>query len=140
MDDIKKAFPNHSESTIRKRLKPCAQFYRTGSNSNWWVMRSTFRLPSEEEIRSMVDPELCAAFYSMAAAEQRLKDSGYGDKFILAQEEEDIDELKMDDEIKCAPWHTSRAYVQVSFLINFMNEIFCLGNKGKMPDAAHWPS
>ena len=88
----------------------------------------------------MVDPELCAAFYSMAAAEQRLKDSGYGDKFILAQEEEDIDELKMDDEIKCAPWHTSRAYVQVSFLINFMNEIFCLGNKGKMPDAAHWPS
>merc|ERR1719341_1636474 len=62
----------------------------------------------------MVDPELCAAFYSMAAAEQRLKDSGYGDKFILAQEEEDIDELKMDDEIKCAPWHTSRAYVQAT--------------------------
>ena len=121
MDDIKKAFPNHSESTIRKRLKPCAQFYRTGSNSNWWVMRSTFRLPSEEEIRSMVDPELCAAFYSMAAAEQRLKDSGYGDKFILAQEEEDNDELKMDDEIKCAPWHTSRAYVRVTFLMDFTN-------------------
>merc|ERR1719290_162382 len=75
-------------------------------------MRSNFRLPSEEEIRSMVDPELCAAFYSMAAAEQRLKDSGYGDKFILAQEEDDNDELKMDDEIKCAPWHTTRAYVQ----------------------------
>ena len=60
----------------------------------------------------MVDPEQCAAYYSMTAAEQRLKDSGYGDKFILAQEDEDNDELKMDDEIKCAPWHTTRAYVQ----------------------------
>ena len=129
MDDIKKAFPAHSESSIRKRLKPCAEFHRTGPDSNWWVMKPSFRLPTEEEIRcdkhisflslfskcyfrSMVDPEQCAAYYSMTAAEQRLKDSGYGDKFILAQEDEDNDELKMDDEIKCAPWHTTRAYVQ----------------------------
>ena len=143
MDDIKKAFPNHSESTIRKRLKPCAQFYRTGPNSNWWVIRSTFRLPSEEEIRSMVDPELCAAFYSMAAAEQRLKDSGYGDKFILAQEEEDTDELKMDDEIKCAPWHTSRAYVQVwnsVFVLPLVNCFALLGHERKVSDATDRPS
>merc|ERR1719195_1114885 len=112
MDDIMKAFPAHSESSIRKRLKPCAEFHRTGPDSNWWVMKPSFRLPTEEEIRSMVDPEQCAAYYSMTAAEQRLKDSGYGDKFILAQEDEDNDELKMDDEIKCAPWHTTRAYVQ----------------------------
>ena len=63
-------------------------------------------------IRSMVDPEQCAAYYSMTAAEQQLKDSGYGDKFILAKENDDNDDLKMDDEIKCAPWHTTRAYVQ----------------------------
>ena len=31
MDDIKKAFPAHSESSIRKRLKPCAEFHRTGA-------------------------------------------------------------------------------------------------------------
>ena len=30
MDDIKKAFPSHSESSIRKRLKLCADFKRTG--------------------------------------------------------------------------------------------------------------
>ena len=35
MDEIKKAFPAHSESSIRKRLKPCAEFHRTGPNSNW---------------------------------------------------------------------------------------------------------
>ena len=113
MDDIKKAFPAHSESSIRKRLKPCAEFHRTGPDSNWWVMKPGFRLPTEEEIRMMVDPEQCCAFYSMIAGEQRLKDAGYGDKFILAQEDEDNeDNLKMDDEIKCAPWHTTRAYVQ----------------------------
>lgn len=31
MDDIKKAFPSHSESSIRKRLKLCADFKRTGA-------------------------------------------------------------------------------------------------------------
>ena len=39
MDEIKKAFPAHSESSIRKRLKPCAEFHRTGPDSNWWVMK-----------------------------------------------------------------------------------------------------
>ena len=112
METIKKAFPAHSESSIRKRLKPCAEFHRTGPDSNWWVLKSGFRLPTEDEIRSMVEPEQCVAYYSMAAAEQRLKDSGYGDKFIMAQEEDDNEDLKMDDEIKCAPWHTTRAYVQ----------------------------
>lgn len=33
MDDIKKAFPSHSESSIRKRLKQCADFKRTGTFS-----------------------------------------------------------------------------------------------------------
>ncbi|XP_050421868.1 transcription initiation factor TFIID subunit 1-like [Adelges cooleyi] len=114
MDDIKKAFPSHSESSIRKRLKLCADFKRTGSDSNWWVIKPDFRLPSEEEIRSMVSPEQCCAYFSMIAAEQRLKDAGYGEKFILTSLDDDDEEmqLKMDDEIKVAPWNTTRAYIQ----------------------------
>lgn len=73
MDDIKKAFPSHSESSIRKRLKLCADFKRTGLDSNWWVIKPEFRLPTEEEIRAMVSPEQCCAYFSMVAAEQRLK-------------------------------------------------------------------
>ena len=73
MDDIKRAFPAHSESSIRKRLKQCADFKRTGMDSNWWVIKPEFRLPSEEEIRAMVSPEQCCAYFSMIAAEQRLK-------------------------------------------------------------------
>lgn len=114
MDDIKSAFPAHSESSIRKRLKQCADFKRTGMDSNYWVIKPDFRLPSEEEIRAMVSPEQCCAYFSMIAAEQRLKDAGYGEKFIFAQQEDDDEEmqLKMDDEVKVAPWNTTRAYLQ----------------------------
>lgn len=114
MDDIKKAFPAHSESSIRKRLKQCADFKRTGMDSNWWVIKPEFRLPSEEEIRAMVSPEQCCAYFSMIAAEQRLKDAGYGEKSLFAPQEDDDEEtqLKMDDEVKVAPWNTTRAYIQ----------------------------
>lgn len=115
MEDIKKAFPSHSESSIRKRLKLCADFKRTGRqgwlvrssasetgvrlprpfsslgqahggavassglDSNWWVLKPDFRLPTEEEIRAMVSPEQCCAYYSMISAEQRLKVSLFRD-------------------------------------------------------------
>ncbi|XP_037955889.1 transcription initiation factor TFIID subunit 1 isoform X1 [Teleopsis dalmanni] len=114
MDDIKRAFPAHSESSIRKRLKQCADFKRTGMDSNWWVIKPEFRLPSEEEIRAMVSPEQCCAYFSMIAAEQRLKDAGYGEKFLFAPQEDDDEEeqMKLDDEVKVAPWNTTRAYIQ----------------------------
>ncbi|XP_075681101.1 TATA-box binding protein associated factor 1 [Dermatophagoides pteronyssinus] len=113
MEDIKKAFPLHSESSIRKRLKQCADFKRTGMDSNWWVLKADFRLPSEDEIRAMVSPEACCAYYSMLAAEQRLKDAGYGEKSMFAPddaEDEDL-QVKMDDEVKAAPWNTTRAFI-----------------------------
>ena len=47
--------------------------YGIGTDSNWWVLKSDFRLPSEEEIRALVAPEQCCAWYSMLAAEQHLK-------------------------------------------------------------------
>lgn len=50
-------------------------------DSNWWVIKPDFRLPTEEEIRAMVSPEQCCAYFSMIAAEQRLKDAGYGQNY-----------------------------------------------------------
>ncbi|KAI1299211.1 Transcription initiation factor TFIID subunit 1 [Halotydeus destructor] len=115
MEDIKKAFPSHSESSIRKRLKLCADFKRTGNgmDSNWWVLKPDFRLPTEDEMRALVSPEQCCAYYSMIAAEQRLKDAGYGEKSLFAAEDENDEELqlKMDDEVKTAPWNTTRAFI-----------------------------
>lgn len=48
-------------------------FIVTGMDSNWWVLKPDFRLPTEDEMRAMVSPEQCCAYYSMLAAEQRLK-------------------------------------------------------------------
>lgn len=44
-----------------------------GVDCNWWVLKSDFRLPSEEEMRAMVTPEQTCAYFQMLAAEQRLK-------------------------------------------------------------------
>lgn len=41
MEDIKKAFPSHSESSIRKRLKLCADFKRTGRQESSMVGQGT---------------------------------------------------------------------------------------------------
>lgn len=115
MDDIKKAFPNHSESSIRKRLKQCADFNRTGDNPNMWYLKKPgeFRLPQEAEIRTMVTPEQCCAYYSMLAAERRLQDAGYGEKSLCTLEDDDDEDKQreMDDEVKAAPWNTTRAFI-----------------------------
>ncbi|XP_077984278.1 transcription initiation factor TFIID subunit 1-like [Glandiceps talaboti] len=112
MEDIKKAFPTHSESSIRKRLKLCADFKRTGMDSNWWVLKPDFRLPTEEEIRAMVSPEQCCGYGSMLAAEQRLQDAGYGEKSLFAPDDDNEDnDVKIDDEVRAAPWNTTRAFI-----------------------------
>ena len=126
MEDIRAAFgPHYSESSIRKRLKICSDFKRAGHEQNWWNLKSGFRLPNEEELRRLVSPEECCAFYSMQAAEQRLRDAGYGDKaFTLDDQLDDpnaSDEKNVEDEVKCAPWNTTRAYlsaIQGKFMLD----------------------
>lgn len=56
-------------------------------------------------MRAMVSPEQCCAFYAMLAAEQRLKDAGYGEKSLFAQEEDNEEEtaMKMEDEVGIHP-------------------------------------
>lgn len=42
-----------------------------------------------------------------------IQDAGYGEKFIFTPQEDDDEDLqlKMDDEVKVAPWNTTRAYI-----------------------------
>lgn len=63
----------------------------------------------------MVSPEQCCTYFSMAAAEQRLKDAGYGDKFLSALEDDnDDDTQKLDDEIKVRGRILVNCYPEVS--------------------------
>ncbi|KAI1718220.1 bromodomain-containing protein [Ditylenchus destructor] len=115
MEDIKETFPHQTESCIRKRLKQCADFKGKGTaiDQNYWVLRDDFRLPSKEDVLNMVTPEMCCAHWSMLAAEQRLRDAGYGDKYFFTPENEDDtdEEAAMEDELKCAPWNTTKAFL-----------------------------
>ncbi|KAI1731322.1 bromodomain-containing protein [Ditylenchus destructor] len=115
MEDIKETFPHQTESCIRKRLKQCADFKGKGTamDQNYWVLRDDFRLPSKEDVLNMVTPEMCCAHWSMLGAEQRLRDAGYGDKYFFTPENEDDtdEEAAMEDELKCAPWNTTKAFL-----------------------------
>ncbi|KAI6182467.1 Transcription initiation factor TFIID subunit 1 [Aphelenchoides bicaudatus] len=118
MDDIRDAFPEYAETSIRKRLKQSSDFIRSaaGPDPSYWVIKDDFRLPSKEEVLGMLTPEMCCAHYSMQAAERRLKDAGYGEKHFLTPEndEDSDDEVTIEDEIKCAPWNTTRAYISAT--------------------------
>ena len=96
MRDLRLAFPAYPENAIRKRLKIYADLFRNkqhqGEDGECWLLREDVRLPGEEEIRALVTPEACVAYYSMCAAEQRLKDLGYAEKHYLAYAGEDAKE------------------------------------------------
>ncbi|CAL4062811.1 unnamed protein product [Meganyctiphanes norvegica] len=112
MKDIKMAFPSAPESFLRKVLKPCAKFHRTGPNSNYWVMKPDFQLPSNQEINNLITPEEYCANYSSSTASYRLQEAGYKTQFFSALEDGDEEDCEaMEDEIKAAPWNTTRSYV-----------------------------
>ena len=92
MELVRRAFPPSvmSESVVRKVLKLYADFRREGEkylmndlssilisllgyDSGSWVLKPDCRLPTDEELRALVTPEQACAYYSMSAAEQRLK-------------------------------------------------------------------
>ena len=77
------------------------------------MIKPNFRLPTEDEIRAMVNAEQCCAFFSMIAAEQRLRDAGYGEKSMMTQQDDEDEDSanKLEDEVKTAPWNTTRAYI-----------------------------
>lgn len=95
-------------------------FSLSGYDSGSWVLKPDCRLPTDEELRALVTPEQACAYYSMCAAEQRLKvqdsyqklhfltfsffvyqDAGYGGKslFSVDDEEEEDSSQKIDDEV-----------------------------------------
>nr|CAD2145822.1 unnamed protein product [Meloidogyne enterolobii] len=115
MDELRRIFPNQ-DAIIRKNLKQIAEFKRVGVGLEFWVLRDNFRLPSLEEVSNMLTPEMYCAQSSMMAAEQRLRDAGYGEKYLhVAENADDSDDQQNigEEEIKCAPWNTTRAYIAV---------------------------
>ena len=122
--DLCNAFPNHSETSIRKRLKEIADFQRTGDDSGWWVAKNTFTLPTDEELRTLITPEMACNFESMLAGQARLQDMSIdrltttaGVNTAIAQ----IDELGdrqlseqarvIDEQLKLTPWNITSNFI-----------------------------
>ncbi|KAI9204546.1 uncharacterized protein BJ171DRAFT_97528 [Polychytrium aggregatum] len=119
-EKLMKAFPGHSEVQIRQRLKEFAQFQRKGENTGWWKLKAIPNgpppvLPTEEEMRKMLTPEMVCLYESMLAGEQRLRDAGYDTHDIIttfAEEEKEYNEE--DIEIRLAPWTITRNFVMAT--------------------------
>jgi transcription initiation factor TFIID subunit 1 len=76
ISDVYAAFPQQTDTAIRKRFKDCADFQRGGDDSGWWTLKESFSLPNEEELQKMVSPESVCCFESMLAGQQHLVDKG----------------------------------------------------------------
>jgi transcription initiation factor TFIID subunit 1 len=76
IQDVLAAFPGNSDAAVRKRLKHCALFQRGGDDSGWWTLKDQSQLPNEDDLRSMVTPEMVCLYESMLAGQHRLTKLG----------------------------------------------------------------
>lgn len=84
IDDIKNTFPGMSETSIRKRLKECAEFQRGGGDSGWWIIKKDFPIPPNEKLLELVTPEMVCMNESMEAGKLRLEENGVSNDAAMA--------------------------------------------------------
>ncbi|KAG0348981.1 hypothetical protein BG004_003143 [Podila humilis] len=109
-----KAYPEYSEIQVRQRLKEFAEFQRKGNNTGYWKLKASTPLPSEEDIRKMVTPEMVCLYESMLVGQRHLLDAGYGKAADGEEDNADDTESKMDIEEQLAPWITTRNFINAT--------------------------
>ncbi|KAF2070503.1 hypothetical protein CYY_008169 [Polysphondylium violaceum] len=120
--DVCSAFPSQSETSIRKRLKDCADFQRGGDDSGWWTVKDKFPLPTEDELQKLVTPEIVCAYESMLVGLQRLQDNGIihftapGTIPTILGNFDDEDPIKkkfkpVEDELSITPWNLTSSFI-----------------------------
>jgi Protein of unknown function (DUF3591)/Bromodomain/Zinc knuckle len=119
--DVCAAFPNQSETSIRKRLKDVAEFKRGGDFSGWWIMKPDVSLPPEDEIRALASPEAACGYESMLVGAERLSMFGithFSSPLAFLQAaglvqnariEAFVDEIEK--RLELAPWNLSANFV-----------------------------
>ncbi|CAG8657028.1 18316_t:CDS:10, partial [Gigaspora margarita] len=132
-DKLAKRFPDHTEFTLRTRLKDIAELARKKGNvysGPIWKLKPSIRLPSEEELRKMLTPEMICLEESMMVGERHLADAGYKpstneeeDGSSKAKNDDDdaqddsklaLEESKLPIEQQLAPWITTRNFLNAT--------------------------
>lgn len=122
ISDVYAAFPQQTDTAIRKRFKDCADFQRGGDDSGWWTLKESFNLPNEEELQKMGSPESVVCFESMLAGQQHLIDKGIlqltnvGATTATTQSLSDADPLKqratlLENELQLTPWNLTFNFI-----------------------------
>ncbi|KAF9939086.1 hypothetical protein BGZ65_011577 [Modicella reniformis] len=109
-----KAYPEYSEIQIRQRLKEFAEFQRKGNNTGFWKLKASVPLPSEEEIRKLVTPEMVCLYEGMLVGQRHLLDAGYGRAADGEDDANEDNEANMDIEEQLAPWITTRNFINAT--------------------------
>ncbi|KAI5148959.1 transcription initiation factor TFIID subunit 1, partial [Enteropsectra breve] len=101
MSELDRAFPYFSEGSKRKWLKEYADCVKRGRD-NVWVLKETYPILGEEDIRKLITPENIVQYESMLIEEKKMQSLG----FRCVESEED----ERDD--RYAPsWVLSRNFV-----------------------------
>ncbi|KAF9922459.1 hypothetical protein FBU30_007413 [Linnemannia zychae] len=110
-----KAYPEYNEVQIRQRLKEFAEYQRKGNNTGYWKLKGNAPVPTEEEIRKMVTPEMVCLYESMLVGQRHLLDAGYGRAADGDEDNANEDtEANMDIEEQLAPWITTRNFINAT--------------------------
>ncbi|RUP38158.1 hypothetical protein BC936DRAFT_138420 [Jimgerdemannia flammicorona] len=108
-----KQFPEYVDNQLRQRLKEFAEFHRGKGKLNaggFWKLKPNIPLPTEEELRKMVTPEMVCLYESMLVGERHLQDFGYG---TIGNEEEEND-MTLEVEQQLAPWFATRNFINAT--------------------------
>ncbi|KAG8075144.1 hypothetical protein GUJ93_ZPchr0006g44848 [Zizania palustris] len=65
-----------TDAIVKKRLKHCADLKKGPKGHLFFLQRSDFRIPSEEELRRLLTPENVCCYESMQAGQYRLRHLG----------------------------------------------------------------
>ncbi|OZJ06220.1 hypothetical protein BZG36_00761, partial [Bifiguratus adelaidae] len=107
-----KHFPDYSDTQIRQRLKEFLEFHRKRGNEStgYWKPKSGVPVPTEDELRKMVTPEMICLYESMLFGERHLEDAGYG----VTQDEEEEGDTTLEVEQQLAPWFATRNFINAT--------------------------
>lgn len=105
MQQLDQMFPYFSEGSKRKWLKEYCDCEKKGKD-NVWVLKDSFSIIGEEDLRKLVTPENICQYESMLSSERRMQDLGY--KCTEADDEEE------NYDFYSPSWYLSRNFVNAT--------------------------
>ncbi|PVU91182.1 hypothetical protein BB561_004526 [Smittium simulii] len=73
---LARMFPEYSEFQLRQRLKEFCEYQRRGLGTGFWRAKANIPVPAEDNLRSLLTPEMMCLFESMLVSQMHLIDSG----------------------------------------------------------------